>query len=93
MSEGTNGWRTPFPALTRSQRWHLEVNGYVVVEGVFGEAEVVRMRDALLDLKAESLAQEDGAKMYDTPSHMNMWYSQRGSGEILALLEAHPSFL
>lgn len=26
----------PFPALTTAQRWHLEVNGYVVVENVLG---------------------------------------------------------
>ena len=55
MSNDPKGSKVPFPALTRSQRWHLDVHGYVVVEGVFTRDETTRMRDALQELKAEFL--------------------------------------
>ena len=41
----------PFPALTPSQRLHLEVNGYVVVEGVPGAGEVEALRETTYEIE------------------------------------------
>ncbi len=41
----------PFPALTPSQRLHLEVNGYVVVEGVLGAGEVEVLRETTYEIE------------------------------------------
>jgi len=49
----------PFPALTPAQRYHLEVNGYVVVEGVLGQEEVDSYHDALQRLKREFFTTDD----------------------------------
>ena len=57
--EDSNGFEPPFPALTPAQRYHLEVNGYVVVEGVLGQDEVDRYHDALQRLKREFFATDD----------------------------------
>lgn len=35
----------PFPALTAAQRLHLEVNGYVIIEGVLTDDEVTELRE------------------------------------------------
>ena len=93
MSNETNGYQAPFPALTRSQRWHLDVLGYVVVEGVFSESETTRMRDALQELKAEFLAKDDpwgttirGATIYGRVPHDDRVHFD-------SLVEAHPAFL
>ena len=93
MSNEANGFKVPFPALTRSERWHLDVLGYVVVEGVFTESETTRMRDAMQALKAEFLAQEDpwgitirGATIYGRVPHDDRVHFD-------SLVEAHPSFL
>ena len=37
----------PFPALTPAPRYHLDVNGYVVIEHTLSEDEVSRMLDAM----------------------------------------------
>lgn len=93
MSNDPKGSKVPFPALTRSQRWHLDVHGYVVVEGVFTRDETTRMRDALQELKAEFLAQDDpwsttirGAMIYGRVPHDDRVHFDN-------LLEAHPAFL
>lgn len=52
----------PFPALTPSQRYHLEVYGYVVVENVLTPDEVATLREALQKLKRDLLAAEDPTK-------------------------------
>ena len=57
--EVRNGFEPQFPALTPAQRYHLEVNGYVVVEGVLGQDEVDRYHDALQRLKREFFATDD----------------------------------
>ncbi len=46
-------------ALTPAQRFHLEVNGYVVVEDVLGADEISRMLEAMQRLKCEFLASDD----------------------------------
>jgi len=46
-------------ALTASQRYHLEVYGYVVLEHTLDNDLTTRLRDALLGLKQEFLAQPD----------------------------------
>ncbi|MEZ4866216.1 MAG: phytanoyl-CoA dioxygenase family protein [Caldilineaceae bacterium] len=56
--QGNNGKR-PFPALTSAQRYHLDVNGYVVVENTLTTAEVTRLREALQQLKRDLIATGD----------------------------------
>lgn len=46
----------PTPALTPAQRLHFEVNGYVVVPGVFTHGECEAMRDSLRRLRSDLLA-------------------------------------
>ena len=41
----------PFPALTRAQRLHFEIYGYVVIENMLDENDVARTHDALQNLK------------------------------------------
>lgn len=41
----------PFPALTPSQRLHLEVNGYVLVEGALGAGEVEALRETTYEIE------------------------------------------
>ena len=48
-----------FPALTPAQRYHLEVNGYVVIEDMLDEDEVQQYYDALQRLKREFFATAD----------------------------------
>ena len=48
--------KRPFPALTPAQRYHLDVNGYVVIENTLSEDEVSRMLEALYRLQHDLLA-------------------------------------
>lgn len=60
--EGTteeNSFNRPFPALTAAQRWHLEVNGYVVIENVLDGEQVACILEALQKLKAQFMAASD----------------------------------
>jgi hypothetical protein len=57
----TNGFQRPFPALTPAQRYHLEVNGYVVIKNTLTSEEVGRLRDAMYRLKHDFLATPDPA--------------------------------
>ncbi len=43
------------PVLTRAQRFHLEVNGYVVIPGVIDSTEVTALRDSLIDARRVAL--------------------------------------
>ena len=58
-AEVTNGIEPQFPALTPAQRYHLEVNGYVVVEGLLDQDEIGRYHEALQRLKDEFFAKDD----------------------------------
>ena len=58
-NEDTDGFAPPFPAMTPAQRYHLEVNGYVVVENMLTQDDVGRYHDALQRLKREFLAKVD----------------------------------
>ena len=49
----------PFPALTPAQRWHIEVNGYVVIENLFSPERTGLMLESLQSLKSQFMAQED----------------------------------
>ena len=48
-----------FPILSASQRYHLDVYGYVVLEHTLDDDLTTRLRNALLGLKREFLAQPD----------------------------------
>ena len=54
-NQNTHGFKRPFPALTPSQRYFLDVNGYVVVENTLDEGEVGRLYKALQGLKRDLL--------------------------------------
>jgi len=58
-TDSADGFAPPFPALTPAQRYHLEVNGYVVVEGMLSQDEVDRYHDGLQRLKREFFATPD----------------------------------
>ncbi|MBM3262868.1 MAG: phytanoyl-CoA dioxygenase family protein [candidate division Zixibacteria bacterium] len=49
----------PFPALTPSQRYHLDVYGYVVVEHTLTEEETERLLEAMHRLQRDLLAAPD----------------------------------
>ena len=44
---------TPFPALTPSQRLHLEIYGYVVLEKLLTEAEVAALLEIIYQIEAD----------------------------------------
>ena len=88
-----DGLNPPFPALTAGQRYHLEVYGYVVVEGVLSPDEVKRLYDAMHELKLEFMSENDpwnttirGAFLagQDSHDHRVLFHNT---------LEAHPAFL
>jgi len=89
----TNGFNPPFPALTTSQRYHLEVFGYVVVEDMLSPSEIKTLYDALHALKDEFMAGED-------PWNSTIRGATIGGKDDIDnrvvfghLLEAHPVFL
>ena len=49
----------PFPALSAAQRFHLEVNGYVVVENTLTADEVKALRQALYQLRDKIMQLDD----------------------------------
>ena len=55
----TNGFEPIFPGLTTGQRYHLDVNGYVVIERLLSEDQVAVLNEALQRLKAEFVATGD----------------------------------
>jgi ectoine hydroxylase-related dioxygenase (phytanoyl-CoA dioxygenase family) len=50
----------PFPALTSAQRYHFDVNGYVVVPGVLSAAECDALKETLQRTKREIRARPPG---------------------------------
>ncbi len=44
---------TPFPALTPSQRLHLEIYGYVILEKLLTEAEVAALLEVIYQIEAD----------------------------------------
>ena len=44
---------TPFPALTPSQRLHLEIYGYVVLEKLLTEAEIAALLEVIYQIEAD----------------------------------------
>ena len=69
----------PFPALTPAQRYHLDVNGYVVIENTLSAEEVKQLKSAIYGLLDEmgrlDDCTEDGPRvrgaflMTDKPHH------------------------
>ena len=57
--DNKNGFEPPYPALTPAQRYHLEVNGYVIVENLLTADEVGRYYEALQKLRREFFATDD----------------------------------
>ena len=85
-------------ALTPAQRFHLEVNGYVVVEDVLGADEISRMLEAMQRLKCEFLASDDlthttirrsSVKSDSQPNHLHFTRILETDPAILEYL-AHP---
>ncbi len=56
----TDTFDRPFPALTPSQRYHLDVFGYVVVENTLTASLVGRLLEAMQRLKADLVAAGKG---------------------------------
>ncbi len=54
-----NGFAPQFPAMTPAQRYHLEVNGYVIVKNMLTRDEVGRFYEALQKLKREFFTSDD----------------------------------
>ena len=57
---------TPFPALTPSQRLHLEIYGYVVLEKLLTEAEIAALLEVIYRIEADfqRTGQLPGASCY-----------------------------
>lgn len=70
----------PFPALTPAQRYHFELNGYVVVPGVLSRDECGQIREALQQVKRDIRGRAPGAQVaghepiaiIDKPHHVYM---------------------
>lgn len=62
MSQDPETYKRPFPALTPAQRFHLDVNGYVVVEQTLTGGETGRLLDAMYRLRRELLDSTDPSK-------------------------------
>ena len=92
----TDNATPPFPALTASQRWHLELYGYVVIENVLSEEEVGRLLDASYKLKREFEVLPDP---WNTPIRNCRLSKNRALGKgtdfnmFFHVLEADPLFL
>ena len=44
---------TPFPALTPSQRLHLEIYGYVILEKLLTESEIAALLEIIYQIEAD----------------------------------------
>jgi len=79
----------PYPALTATQRYFLDVNGYVIIPNTLDADEIAELKNAIHQLKRELIATGDptrqrvrGAKMaYNKPHH----------SFIGSVVEAHPA--
>lgn len=60
MTDDSTEFNPPFPALTPAQRYHLDVNGYVVVENAIEDELVARLLEAMQRLKRDLLAANGG---------------------------------
>lgn len=80
----------PFPALTPTQRYSLEVFGYVVIPNVLSRDECGVERDALQKLKSDLRQVGEGSKkrsgrayfLFDKPHHVfmgSLWRSRHRS--------------
>ena len=96
-NESPEQFERPFPALTPAQRYHLEVNGYVVVPGTLDANECGVLREALQRLKRDLRAAVDrgekGARgalfEIDRPYHAFMTSILGAEPELLAYA-SHP---
>ena len=61
MADSPLPFPRPFPALTPAQRYHFDVNGYVVIENTLTADETRTLYDALHALKEDLLATGDPA--------------------------------
>tara|TARA_B100001245_G_C22866323_1_gene416627 strand:- start:71 stop:1039 length:969 start_codon:yes stop_codon:yes gene_type:complete len=91
----TNGatFNIPFPALTTDQRYHFEVNGYVVIEDVLNPMEIKLLYDVLHELKAEFMSYDDpwntsirGATITGKDEYDHRVFFNN-------MIESHPAFL
>lgn len=62
QTKDENGYKLPFPAMTPSQRLHLEVYGYCVVESTLTDDEVSQMLEAAQNVKSQFLTAGDPMK-------------------------------
>ena len=87
----------PFPALTPAQRYHFEINGYVVVPGVLSRKECRTILDAMQRTKRTLRARPAGYEprpsepqfIIDLPHHVFMG-SIREADPVFAAYAAHP---
>ncbi|MBP9914499.1 MAG: phytanoyl-CoA dioxygenase family protein [Opitutaceae bacterium] len=87
----------PFPALTPAQRYHLEINGYVVVPGVLSADECGTIKEALQRLKGAIRARRPEAQrtpdearfLTDLPHHVFMG-PLRQSDPVFTAYATHP---
>jgi hypothetical protein len=64
--ENSREFERPFPALTPAQRYHLDVNGYVVVENTLNQDQVGQLHEAMQRLKRDLLAAGAAEKSGET---------------------------
>lgn len=87
----------PFPALTPAQRYHFEINGYVVVPGVLSRKECKTIMDAMQRTKRAIRARPSGYKpkpaephfIIDLPHHVFMG-AIREADPVFAAYAGHP---
>jgi hypothetical protein len=89
------------PALSAAERYHLEVYGYVVLENTLEDDLTARLREALLGLKGEFLAQSDldaarvrrcGLHKGGRPHHLHFTHILESAPVFLEYL-SHPRIL
>ena len=80
----------PFPALTTEQRWHLDVFGYVVIENMLSNDQVINLKKALNNFRNEFMQLE---QPWNTPIRNGIIHGKLNEIKFNNLIEADPSFL
>jgi hypothetical protein len=92
MTNGTSEFNPPFPALTPSQRYYLDVNGYVVIENALEDELVGRMLEAMLRLKRDLHAANEGNPEHNVPVRGCRFSARRSHYEHFGhILESDPA--
>ena len=75
----------PFPALTTEQRWHLDVFGYVVIENMLTDDEVIKLKNALNNFRNEFMQLEEP---WNTPIRNGIIHGKQHEIKFLRLYQS-----